>query len=643
MSIRHPIISITGSSGAGHHHGQAHLRADLPPRGHHRRLHRGRRLPPLRPRRHARRHRRGDRPAATTISAISAPRRTCWPSWRQTFESYGRTGTGRTRHYVHDQAEADKFGCPPGTFTPWTQLPSETDVLFYEGLHGAVVTDTIDIAQHADLKIGVVPVINLEWIQKIHRDRASRGYSVEAVTDTILRRMPDYVNYICPQFGVTDINFQRVPTVDTSNPFMRPLDSHPRRIDGGDPLRQSARHRLLLPGLDDPRQLHVAGQLHRHSRQQARPGDAAHPHADDPQTGRAPAARGLKNRTETHNMTQVTTRDLANAVRALAMDAVEQAKSGHPGMPMGMADVATVLWTRFLRYDPEHPDWPDRDRFVLSAGHGSMLLYALLHLTGFPASTSPSSSASASSAPRPPAIRNTATRRGSRPPPARSARASPPPSAWRWPSACRRPGTATALVDHYTYVIAGDGCLMEGISHEAASLAGHLGLGRLIVLWDDNGISIDGPTSLDRVGKHPGALRRLWLARAVRRRPRCRRGGRCADGGARRCAALADRLQDRHRLWRADQGRARKRAWRAAGRGGNPRRARPAGLAAPRRSKSPPISRAAWQAAGARGRADRLAWETPAGRRRRTGRARRSCTASPAPCRPPRPTRSPPS
>ena len=92
-------------------------------------------------------------------------------------------------------------------------------MLFYEGLHGAVVTDTIDIARHADLKIGVVPVINLEWTQKIHRDRASRGYSVEAVTDTILRRMPDYVNYICPQFGMTDINFQRVPTVDTSNPF----------------------------------------------------------------------------------------------------------------------------------------------------------------------------------------------------------------------------------------------------------------------------------------------------------------------------------------------------------------------------------------------------------------------------------------
>ena len=187
---------------------------------------------------------------------------------------------------------------------------------------------------------------------------------------------------------------------------------------------------------------------------------------------------------------------LANAIRALAMDAVEQAKSGHPGMPMGMADVATVLWTRFLKFDPQHPDWPDRDRFVLSAGHGSMLLYALLHLTGFPdmtleelrrfrqlgartaghpehghafgieTTTGPLGQGLANAAGMAIAERHLAARFGQE------------------------------LVDHHTYVIAGDGCLMEGISHEAASLAGHLGLGRLIVLFDDNGISIDGPTSL---------------------------------------------------------------------------------------------------------------------------------------------------
>ncbi|MDW9696890.1 phosphoribulokinase [Sinorhizobium meliloti] len=135
------------------------------------------------------------------------------------FAEYGRRGVGRTRHYVHDEAEAAKFGSDPGTFTDWEEF-RDSDLLFYEGLHGCAVTDAVNLAQHCDLKIGVVPVINLEWIQKIHRDKATRGYSTEAVTDTILRRMPDYVNYICPQFSLTDINFQRVPIVDTSNPFI---------------------------------------------------------------------------------------------------------------------------------------------------------------------------------------------------------------------------------------------------------------------------------------------------------------------------------------------------------------------------------------------------------------------------------------
>lgn len=135
------------------------------------------------------------------------------------FSEYGRRGVGRTRHYIHDNAEAAKYGSAPGTFTEWEEFKG-SDLLFYEGLHGCAVTEDLNLAQHCDLKIGVVPVINLEWIQKIHRDKATRGYSTEAVTDTILRRMPDYVNYICPQFAETDINFQRVPTVDTSNPFI---------------------------------------------------------------------------------------------------------------------------------------------------------------------------------------------------------------------------------------------------------------------------------------------------------------------------------------------------------------------------------------------------------------------------------------
>lgn len=136
------------------------------------------------------------------------------------FREYSERGVGRTRHYVHNADESEKYGQPAGTFTAWEGLPNATELLCYEGLHGAVVTDAVNTARYADLKIGVVPVINLEWIQKIHRDKQERGHSEEAIVDTILRRMPDYVHFICPQFTQTDINFQRVPTVDTSNPFI---------------------------------------------------------------------------------------------------------------------------------------------------------------------------------------------------------------------------------------------------------------------------------------------------------------------------------------------------------------------------------------------------------------------------------------
>ncbi len=138
----------------------------------------------------------------------------------QVFHQYSETGTGETRHYVHDDTESELYGVAPGEFTEWEPFPEDTDLLFYEGLHGAVSTEQTDVAQYADVKVGVVPVTNLEWIQKIHRDKAARGYSAEAITDTILRRMPDYIDYICPQFTNTDINFQRVPIVDTSNPFI---------------------------------------------------------------------------------------------------------------------------------------------------------------------------------------------------------------------------------------------------------------------------------------------------------------------------------------------------------------------------------------------------------------------------------------
>jgi phosphoribulokinase len=135
------------------------------------------------------------------------------------FASYAESGTGTGRKYLHNDQEAAPFKQVAGTFTPWAPLPA-SELLFYEGLHGGVTTDKVDVARFADLLIGVVPVINLEWIQKIHRDRSTRGYSTEAVTDVILRRMYEYVHYICPQFTRTHINFQRVPVVDTSDPFI---------------------------------------------------------------------------------------------------------------------------------------------------------------------------------------------------------------------------------------------------------------------------------------------------------------------------------------------------------------------------------------------------------------------------------------
>ncbi len=142
------------------------------------------------------------------------------------FKTYGESGTGKKRYYLHSEPEAEEHNArlgtdkKPGEFTPWEDIPPGTDLMFYEGLHGCVKNEEVDMTQYVDLKIGVVPVVNLEWIQKIHRDNAERGYTADVIVDTILRRMPDYIKYITPQFSETDINFQRVATVDTSNPFI---------------------------------------------------------------------------------------------------------------------------------------------------------------------------------------------------------------------------------------------------------------------------------------------------------------------------------------------------------------------------------------------------------------------------------------
>jgi phosphoribulokinase len=168
---------------------------------------------------------------------------------------YGDSGTGERRHYVHGVEDAEVHGVDPGSFTPWEPLERGSDLLFYEGLHGGAVTDEVDIAHHVDLLIGVVPIVNLEWIQKIHRDSEIRGHAPSDITDTILRRMADYVHYIVPQFSLTDVNFQRVPTVDTSNPFIArdvpTLDESSIVIRFRDPANLDVEFPFLLSMLRD--------------------------------------------------------------------------------------------------------------------------------------------------------------------------------------------------------------------------------------------------------------------------------------------------------------------------------------------------------------------------------------------------------
>ncbi len=219
MSERHPIIAITGSSGAGTtsvtrtfeniFRRENVTAAIIEGDSFHRYDRKEMKL------RQAQAEKAGNR-----HFSHFGPENNLFAELEQLFRSYSESGTGRRRKYLHDDEEAAPYRQEPGTFTPWEDVSRDTDLLFYEGLHGAVVTPEVNIARHPDLLIGVVPVINLEWIQKIWRDKKQRGYSTEAVTDTILRRMPDFVHYICPQFKHTHVNFQRVPCVDTSNPFI---------------------------------------------------------------------------------------------------------------------------------------------------------------------------------------------------------------------------------------------------------------------------------------------------------------------------------------------------------------------------------------------------------------------------------------
>ena len=217
MSVKHPIISVTGSSGAG---------TSTVTQTFSRIFNREKIKATIVEGDAFHRYNRSEMKVAMQEAADNGdnnfshfgPKANLFDEIENTFRHYSESGITRSRYYIHNDEEGKLHNAKSGDFTDWFETDEGSDLLLYEGLHGAVKTGDVDVAQYADLKVGVVPVINLEWIQKIQRDRSARGYSVEAVTDTILRRMPDYLNYICPQFSETDINFQRVPTVDTSNP-----------------------------------------------------------------------------------------------------------------------------------------------------------------------------------------------------------------------------------------------------------------------------------------------------------------------------------------------------------------------------------------------------------------------------------------
>ncbi len=219
MSVRHPIVAITGSSGAGtttvmssfkHIFRRDGIKAQVLEGDS---MHRFNRM-------EMRAEMKKQTEAGNYTLSHFGPEANLLAELAEIFKTFGATGKGKVRRYIHGDAEAAALNQEPGSFTPWQDMIPDADMLFYEGLHGGYVGPEANVAQHVDLLVGVVPIINLEWIQKLHRDQNMRGYSQEAVVDTILRRMPDYINHLCPQFSRTHVNFQRVPTVDTSNPFI---------------------------------------------------------------------------------------------------------------------------------------------------------------------------------------------------------------------------------------------------------------------------------------------------------------------------------------------------------------------------------------------------------------------------------------
>ncbi len=221
MSRKHPIVAVTGASGSGRGSIRAFFdklfqrqgikAAHVAGESFHRYTRSEMKA-------HAARARAEGRP----FSHFS-PDANLFDQQEALYRSYGESGSGRFRHYIHTEADARRLGredCAPGEFTPWEDLPSDTDLLLYEGLHGVATAGDIDLGRHVDLRIGVAPIVNLEWIQKVNNDTSVRGYSEEGVVDTILERMHDYVHTIIPQFKGSDINFQHVPVVDTSDPII---------------------------------------------------------------------------------------------------------------------------------------------------------------------------------------------------------------------------------------------------------------------------------------------------------------------------------------------------------------------------------------------------------------------------------------